>query len=385
MSINTISPAAQRIGVAGAFLLVSASAALGSYFGFIVGAHVHWSIGLVFAGAALGGELLKPFATAQAFQSFRSREFTQGIVCAGLAVVCVAYSFTSELSLAATSRGDMANERRLSGDLMNAAREKRTRAETELRLLPPARSPDTLAPLVTKLKGTRGANTCSPGDIRGSAAKDACSKVSELQSEAARWTQRTNLENVMADADRALLSVPSPVGEADPLASTVSAYANALGWQPTADKIAPWLVLIPVLFLEFGSALSLAVLRCSSQTASIAPSAAGSGCPVVQSLPVPPPKQSPASDQPEAKLKGIEPTAEISPPRNRHRADAKLAKALIEFLKSRGGSTVAAQRSIAEAIGASKSRVNELLHELAANGQIALRTSFAGSTIELAH
>lgn len=51
---NGLAP--RRIGVAGAFLLIGASAALGAYFGFTVGAHVHVALGVVFAAAALGGD-----------------------------------------------------------------------------------------------------------------------------------------------------------------------------------------------------------------------------------------------------------------------------------------------------------------------------------------
>ena len=54
---------------AGALLLVGASAALGSYFGYVVGSQQHILLGLVFAGAALGGEIVKPYAVSEIVSS----------------------------------------------------------------------------------------------------------------------------------------------------------------------------------------------------------------------------------------------------------------------------------------------------------------------------
>jgi hypothetical protein len=47
----------QLIQHTGAFLLVGASSALGSYFGYITGSQQHVLLGAVFAGAAFGGDV----------------------------------------------------------------------------------------------------------------------------------------------------------------------------------------------------------------------------------------------------------------------------------------------------------------------------------------
>jgi hypothetical protein len=59
---NHLAQHSSRILLTGALLLVGASAALGSYFGYIIGSQTHALLGLVFAGAALGGEIVKPYA-----------------------------------------------------------------------------------------------------------------------------------------------------------------------------------------------------------------------------------------------------------------------------------------------------------------------------------
>jgi hypothetical protein len=60
-SPNHLTQYSSRILLAGALLLVGASAALGSYFGYVIGSQQHMLLGLVFAGAALGGEVVKPY------------------------------------------------------------------------------------------------------------------------------------------------------------------------------------------------------------------------------------------------------------------------------------------------------------------------------------
>jgi hypothetical protein len=379
MTAETIRPLPRRIGVIGAFLLVSASASLGSYYGYLVGAHAHWLVGIIFAGAALGGEMLKPYAVAHSIAALHSREYLHGTACAGLAIVCVAYSFTSELGLAAGSRSDLASERRQSTELISAHRERRARAVAELQALPPARSPSELGPLITKLKATRGTNGCK-GRPLNNTARNACAKVSDLMSEAARAQQRDDLEKRLASADADLVSAPIAVADADPLASALSSYARSAGADVPADTLSPWLALIPVLFLELGSALSVVVLRpmpaptptnaaaASVSQADVASAAAASEITTATALPQP---QTPVLAPPAS-------ADEIS-----SGSDIQLSARVVEFLQRQGGRVFSGQRAFAGAIGISKSRANELLHSLAAKGRIAIEPSRRGTAIAL--
>lgn len=388
MSIITIAPSARRIGVAGAFLLISASAALGAYYGFTVGSHVHFALGIVFAAAALGGEALKPFAVAQALSAIQSREWLHGFACSALALVCVAYSFAAELSLAASARSDLAAQRTATADNQAAARDARDRARAELKSLPLARSQETLRPLITALKQTKGADGCTSRP-KLSAARWACAQAADLESEAARFEQRAALEARIAQADAALSSPDSnPTGMADPLASTIAAYAVAAGYEAEADTISPWLALIPVLFLEFGSALSLVVLRgvsapgSSQRTpASGLSVSAGAAC-ATEPLPMPPTEQTAASDEAESAGKtNVEP---LRPARKPRADEQKIASAVLAFVAKRGGKTFAGQRAIARGVGYSKSRVNEVLQDLAAAGRIMLEPTPQGTAVALA-
>jgi hypothetical protein len=222
---DIISFAHARLGVIGAFLIVSASAALGTYYGFTVGAHSHVALGVIFGGAALGGEILKPFAVASAVDAFRTREWLQGLMCTGLAFVLVAYSLTAELSLAAGSRGDLANARQATADTLQSERDRRERAAAELERLPPARTAAELEPQITKLKAALGRTNCTRSRTDERVAS-LCGQIATLQSEIGRSERRMQLDQTISEADAALAkaaSGPVVVKDADPLASTISA------------------------------------------------------------------------------------------------------------------------------------------------------------------
>ena len=410
----TINGRATRcLGFAFAFLLISASATLGAYFGFVLGSHQHVALGVIFAAAALGGEGLKPIAVAAAFEALRSREFLRAFACAALALVCIVYSLAAELSLAAGARGDMASARQLSTDAVQGARERRTRASAELSGLAPARSPAELEPLISKLKASPSTNGCT-GQPDTLAGRKSCGDALLLQSEAARAVRRAELAAIIAEADRAISDrgdfPNASAGAADPLASALSAYASALGRPVTADTISPWLALIPVLFLELGSALSLIVVRSLGTTPSGQGEAAGfpntrrrREASAEQVLPITtaaPPRDaaeiSPGEPSPPASATEADtpPASVPSAPRkpNRDRDDKGDRKpprggrrlgAMADLIRANGGRLEGGQRGIAKALGVSKSRANEMLHALAAAGAIHLAVGPAGTTVEL--
>lgn len=410
----TINGRATRcLGFAFAFLLISSSATLGAYFGFVLGSHQHVALGVIYAAAALGGEGLKPIAVAAAFEALRAREFLRAIACAALALVCIVYSLAAELSLAAGARGDMASARQLSADTIQGLRERRTRASAELSNLTPARSPAELEPLISKLKASPAANGCT-GQPDTPAGRKACGEALLLQSEAARAVRRAELAATITEADKAISDrgefSTTSTGAADPLASALSAYASALGRPVTADTIAPWLALIPVLFLELGSTLSLIVARSLGTTPPGQDQTAGSpnnmrereagadtlanstAAPAREAAEVtvaePPPPvsgaeaETPLADGSDASRKPRRDrggSGDRKPPRGGRRLGA-----MADLIRANGGRLEGGQRGIAKALGVSKSRANEILHSLAAAGAIHLAIGPAGTTVELA-
>lgn len=288
---------------AGALLMIGASAGLGTYYGYQVGAQLGWLVGLTFAGAALGGELLKPFAMRAAVDALGRLNLVRAAVCLAVALVCVGYSLASELALSATGRGDIAADRQAHATGAKAADGQRTRAVAELATLKPARPVAELEPIVATAR-----EVCQEvQDMRSR--RTVCSKDPRLLAELGRAKRRVELEAVVAAA--------SPVAgtgqrEADPLAAALAYYAAGFGYEVEAAGLTKWLHLVPVLFLEIGSALGLLV-------------AAEFGRPQV---PANPASQEPNRAEPEAKneVEAAEPSepAPKAPPKRSSRPMNKL-------------------------------------------------------------
>lgn len=223
----------------------------------MVGSHQHVLLGIVFAGAALGGELLKPFAVSEAIDSFGSWKLVRGLACLLLAFVCIVYSFTAELGLAAGSRSDLAASRAAGAEVARSASAERQRAETELAALPVTAPAAKLQADIDALLLRPGTNGCEK--IDGRVTKEVCPQVAELRSQKAVAERRDQLELAIS---RSTTAPSGPVQvQADPLAGAVAVYANAAGLSWTAEAVLPGLALIPVLFLELGSALAVVVVR----------------------------------------------------------------------------------------------------------------------------
>lgn len=352
MTTDSSGATSRILALSGASLLIAASAALGAYYGFTVGAHVHMALGVIFAAAALGGEVLKPLAVLATFDAARSRRWLTVAASAPLALVCIGYSFTAELSLSAGARGDLAANRTAAIDTVAMARDRRAQRTAELEALRPARSPGMLTPMIEKLRATPGAKRCE-GEPDGPISRHICGQVADLEAESERFRLRERLTSEIAATDAIIASPSDKLGAADPLASALSAYASALGLRAAPESLSPWLALIPVLFLEIGSALALVVARVI-------------GSPSAPELP-PTAPAAVSNNGPDA------------PPDS-----GGLGAKVLDLVARSGGTLEGGQRTIARTLGVSKSRLNELLHELASAGRLHLATGNSGTTIRLA-
>jgi hypothetical protein len=251
-----------------------------------------------------------------------------------------------------------------------------------------------LEPLISQLRATPGANGCTlPPD--GPVSRKACGEVLTLQAEGARAARRAELTATIAEADKALSDLAGKSsgapGAADPLASALSAYATAIGRPVKADSITPWLALIPVLFLEIGSALGLFVVRACFAVPAGNPAAPVPA--VAEPIAARPPAEAPArvsADEPDT-APAKAPDIPRKPRRGRGdedgdgpRGGSRRLGEMVETMRAAGGRLEGGQRGIAKLLGVSKSRANELLHELAAVGAIRLATGRTGTTVELA-
>lgn len=365
---NDLSPhnssAMRTVATVGAMLLVGASAALGSYYGYLVGSHQHVLVGIVFAGAALGGELLKPYAVDAAIEAASRFRFVRALACAALAAVCITYSLAAELSLAAGSRGDLAASRAAAVATAEGMAAERHRAETELSALPSSRPVQQLDAEIDGLLLTPGAKGCAK--IDGPISREVCSKVAALRSERGMAVRRAELEATLKSAVQT--SPQMHVHDADPLAGAVATYAKVVGWSFTAEDALPWLALVPVLFLELGSALALVVVRASGPLPTQAAPSALEDVPAIADAPV-------AVAEP------------ATPAKRRERKAVKGPLVLGEMadrIRQAGGELQGSQRSIAESLGVSKSTVQRTLQVLIASGTILATVGPHGTRFALA-
>ena len=305
----------------------------------------------MFAGAALGGELLKPYAVSEVVSSLAQWNIIRALACLALSAACVVYSFTAELSLAATTRGDFAATREAAVDAIRDARADRARAETELASLQPARPAAELQAEIDGLLLTPGAKGCAK--IDGRVQESICPKVATLRAEKARSDRRAQLEAAIANTERPSSQLPA-IRDADPLAGAVAVYANAMGWKLDAGKLLPWLALIPVAFLELGSALAVVVVR--GVGPAVSPVTAGVVGPDTGMLDQPAPQAGPVvQKRSKPRRKGRRPPPGAGPSGPPQRGLAGTLKVL------QGGAVQGSQRAIAAAIGTSKTTVQRSL------------------------
>ena len=160
----------------------------------------------------------------------------------------------------ATARGDRVAERVSQSDVATKASERYQRAQTELSSLPPARPTTELQAKIDGLLQTPGADGCNA--INGKVTKAICPEVTELRAELARSQRRAELESTMRQTEGEIAH--GSTVKADPGASALAAYLGLVGLKVEASLLSELLILVGVLALEVGSALSLVMVQAVS-------------------------------------------------------------------------------------------------------------------------
>ena len=235
---------------------------------------------------------------------------------------------------------------------------------------------------------TPGAEDCTV--INGPVTRRVCPEVAELRTELGRAMRRSELERSLIEAKRTMAKAPAAT-EPDPLASALAVYLAALGWNVQAGTLAPFLYLIPVLFLELGSSLGVVLVRSvlASETASLVelrdehradgtPSASG-----VPSLELKDAKsqeimafQSVPSGVPTVSANSDEKDDDDTP-------GGRLGRRLLGHLEQQGGKVRTGQRSLAKLLGTSTTELHRTLHRLCLAGVISIDASRQGTVVAL--
>jgi hypothetical protein len=207
------SRATRTLAAIAACLLVLSSAGFGCTFAWQTGAAHGPVLASLSIIMALGLELTKPLAVAGAFNAFRRLALIRGLGLVLLATVAVLYSLSAELTLWATSRGDVVAARLA---VLEQTAAHRARIETARREL---------------------------------------EQLSAATSTRWRAERSRELQGAIAEATAALAKVEG-VKTPDPASAAAETYLKALGVTVPAGVLSEWFVLLPVIALEVGSALA---------------------------------------------------------------------------------------------------------------------------------
>lgn len=253
MTTHTIQPV-RVLAICSAIGLVIASAGFGSVFAYRLGIQHSILLAGLSVLMALGLEGCKPLAIAYAL---RSKSLINGLMLGSLGLVAVTYSLTSELSLVASSKGDQTAGRLAE---TNAALEtvgRKQRIESELRSLGLVRPSETIQAELTPLLSDKRLNNCL-GWLENSRLRNTCiEKVSPLQAELGRAERKEKLE---ADLGKLPSAGVQTIKVGDPGSAALATYLGVLGFTVSTEKVAQWLILVPVLALELGSAFALVLV-----------------------------------------------------------------------------------------------------------------------------
>lgn len=379
-----------------AYALVASSAGLCGLYAFAVGIEHGAAMAVLLVFMAISLECLKPVAVAATFDAFRAWAIVRGALLAVLALSAVAFSLTSELSLMATSRGDIVAKR---ASVVEQHEERKARLQSargELAQLMPAREEAEIRADILRLRSEfPRAGGCTVLD--GPVSRLACPKIAALEGEIARGKRRAALNDEISNLS-VLASSDSPPSSGDPGATALAAYLAALGFVVPVVWLSQWMSLVPVVALELGAALSFLVVRgvsgsnasaaCPQQTDRGAVGAdlasdgtGGADTQATDPTPLVVPAKCPGRTRGRTRSQTQKPRYNAT---SSGHAKSSADAAVIGLLRARGGQVTAGQRELARAIGVSKTRANEILHGLHAAGHIALRSTRTGTTVTLA-
>lgn len=365
-------------------LLVIASAGFGCSFAYTQGAHQGTTLAILAVCMALGLECAKPFAVEAVFSSLQSWAIGRGLAMLLLAVVTIGYSLTAELSLMAMTRSDAAASRSKAAELGADDKADLERIVTErqgMTFTPAteagvsaAREAVAAAARTREAECAKRGPNCRLRETEESTARASLARV--LDAKAA--TDRAKVLDARAAEIRARLAQSPAMATADPGAAALATYLAAVaGLNVDSSLLAQWLVLVGVLALEVGSALSVLLVHAAGaaparrQIRPVAPvqefqPPAVAGPQKAAAAPPDAPVQ--ATVQVSREQRSVKKSKRGRPPRERKEAEAKI----IDMARANGGRlSKNSVRKLGQMVSASRGTAHNALLGLIAAGVIA--------------
>jgi hypothetical protein len=269
--------------------------------------HADLSGKVVSGSVALAVAILATVGLAACLQALARKQYAIALLAALTFALSAAFSISSALGVLGGARLQAAmSHEHVEGERTRLEFERRN-AVSELAGIASARAADEITPDLSRRLAVPGVDGCL--SINGPATRVHCPVIADLQTELARTNKRSALSGLIAQHDRDLASLGVPaIANKDAVA--VAHVLAAIGVKVSADAINTGLMILGVLILECGGALSLA-------TASALRAVTVS--PIIDATPIAHVALVPAV---------VAPTSSTIVPRARAKAEAAIMKAL---------------------------------------------------------
>jgi hypothetical protein len=304
---------------------------------------------------ALAIEGIKPLAVSAGLAAWRSGEWALALPLTLLAGISVAYSLGAELSLVSQTRGDQAAERQAQANDAGTIQRSRQRIEAELAQIGITRPAKVLSVELNALLADPRLKDCKAKLDNWRLDAICTDKVTPLRSELALAERREALEGQLNGGQTI------PAKDADPGSTALSTYLAALGLPIPAAVVAQWLILIPVLALEIGSALAHVLVQAFPREVKT------DG---VQSVAQP-------VVQPE------DTASEATRERVKKAVVDQVSTKVVDHLKASGGTLSSGERGLAKLIGSNRGTMKRALNALTLAGIVSLEASRNGTILRL--
>lgn len=387
---NGLSPTSSHVpstlAVAAAVIFTLASASTNLFYGLAKGVDLPTSI--IWGSVAVAASIGLALAPSALIASLSARRYTAATVAFVAIMIFGAYSVTAALGSASGSRTAAQSE---ATEILSARKRHQTAYDTskaELDTLAAARPSAEIAAeieAIDRLPGIIIDGVPCGGTLNGKITKQWCPKRAELVAEKGRSDRRSDLQAAMADASAELAKLPrAKVANSD--AAALAGYLEVVGQPLSTDALNKLLVVLAVLVIEFGGGLCLALaLALRPDTADV--SAQMIDTKITQDVSAP--LETPVFvDQPTSAAK---PNKSVKRTRKNEKngrggsgsGGQRLGTNVVELLKQNGGRLEGGQRGLGRLLGASKSRINEVLRELHESGVAVVSATKIGTKIEL--
>ena len=211
---------------------------------------------LIAGGASIGADLWNAAGFVLAFAAFRAKRWGEGVLCAVVLAVTLAYSVNAGLGFHSTATIENVDKKT---EILNTSDRTSARlAHVEKRLaeIGSTRPTGQIASESAAILSDRRANDCKTMD--GPYTKANCPTYFKLQGELALAKERELLVTERNQLAGKLDTVPT-VTIADPLNETVRRYLALVGVTVAAADIRPWQTLLFVVLIVVGGPVAWAV------------------------------------------------------------------------------------------------------------------------------